>query len=564
MPSRELLNLMQSGKVCITRGPSCNLDFGFSFKNLQADGASEKALVGELGQFVLGASWWAQLPVSPSLKSPTPSFPDPESEISIEIHDTLPALHSNGYPGEDVSPDADLHIPECVPDIRLLGMKLFFTFEPIHNTSLPILTKKGGTEDDMLFDDVCESDEDSFESILDLDAFDSSTPRHDTSFDVDSSTEAMLWADRSIAKDQRNDYAYDNMLLYQTDHNSIYLPTPEASTAFNSQQDTIMLDSTEHPSSNNLTTEPLSELAIAKRFTDVALRTLLGGRQTKHMSSIRIHKPRPTRPLSRIMPLIWSPGFKNNMSERCAFLTTISTALSSLSKTSQLPSLQNKLATIHQNSLARSTETHPPRLHQSIQAHVFQMMQTALYEPIASRRLRPSVIEESGEEEARSGPPSRDCENSGPPKVDLGNGSDDVVGADEEFENLFGGELLSDGEMDMLFDLEILRNRGDGGSCSMLFGSVGRDSSMLMEGEEVHEAATRESGEAEGIFSIGIEQGDGDEHILHERGFWGSSTAEGEVDEDAEMIMETEPDTVHGYSSLYLDNPYTNNEAIII
>ncbi|KFY41693.1 hypothetical protein V494_02846 [Pseudogymnoascus sp. VKM F-4513 (FW-928)] len=562
MPSRELLNWMQSGKVCITRGPSCNLDFGFSFKNLQADGASEKALVGELGQFVLGASWWAQLPVSPSLKSPTPSFPDPESEFSIEIHDTLPALHSNGYPGEDVSPDADLHIPECVPDIRLLGMKLFFTFEPIHDTPLPVLTKKGGAEDDMIFDDVYHSDEDSFESILDLDAFDSSTPRHGTSFDAGSSMEEMLWADDSVAKDQHSDYASDGMLLYQTNHNSIPLPTPEASTTSNSQQDTIMLDSTEHHFSNHLTTEPLLELATAKRFTDVALRTLLGGRQTRHMANIRIHKPRPTRPLSRIMPLIWSPGFKNNMSERCAFLTTISTALSSLSKASQLPSLQKKLATIHQNSLARSAETHPPRPNQSLQAHVFQMMQTALYEPIASRRLRPSVIEESGEEEPRSGPLSRDCENSGPPKVDLGNGSDD--GADEEFENLFGEELLSDGEMDMLFDLEILRNREEGGSCSMLFGSGERDSSMLMEDGEVHEAATRESEEEDGIFSIGVEQGDGDEHILHERGFWGSSAVETEVDEDAEMIMETEPDTVHGYSSLYLDDPYINNEAIII
>lgn len=36
------------------------------------------------------------------------------------------------------------------------------------------------------------------------------------------------------------------------------------------------------------------------------------------------------------------------------------------------------------------------------------------------------------------------------------------------------------------------------------------------------------------------------------------------LEEDAETIMATEPDMVHGYSSLYLDNPYVNNEAILI
>lgn len=191
------------------------------------------------------------------------------------------------------------------------------------------------------------------------------------------------------------------------------------------------------------------------------------------------------------------------MSERCAFLNTISATLSSLSKTSQLPSLQKKLTAIHKNGPTRPAETHPPRLNQTIQAHVFRMMQTALYEPIASRRLRPSVIEESGEEEARSGLPSWDCENSGPPRVDIENGSDDVVDVDKGFEDLFGEELLSDGEMDMLFDLEIQRNRERGGSretCSMLFRSRGGDSSMLMGGEEVHEDATREDGEEDSIF----------------------------------------------------------------
>ncbi|KFY23684.1 hypothetical protein V493_05716 [Pseudogymnoascus sp. VKM F-4281 (FW-2241)] len=564
--SDELVDLMENGQVCVTRGPSCDLDFEFAFKKLQLDKADQNTLVEKLGHFVLEAPWWAQLPVSPSLRHPAPSGPDTGLEFSIKIHDTLPDFHSDGYPDPKISPVADLHVPESVPDIRLLGIKFSFTFEGKHERLFPVLTRDVATEDDMLFEDACESDPDRFEDIMDLEAFDSSTPRHDTLFDTNSVLEELPWGDINISEDQHSANTYDNMLLYQTDYSSVPLPTPEASMAFSSQQDISMLDSTEPHSPNNLVLEPSLKLATAKQFTDVALRTMLGGRQTKYTPNIKIRKPRPIRPLSSIMPLLWSPGFKNAMSERSAFLNTISASLSSLSNTSQLPSLQKKLATIHENGPTRSLDAGPPRLNQTIQAHVFRMMQRTLYEPIASRRFRPSVIEESGEEEARSGTPSRDSENSGPRQVNSRNGLNEAVDADEEFEDLFGEELLSDGEMDMLFDLEILRNRERVRSretCSMLLGSGGGDSSMLMGDEEVHGDAIRETGEEESIFSTGeVER---DEHILDEGDFWSSSIVEEGLEEDAEMILlDTEPDTAHGYSSIYLDDPYVSNEAILI
>jgi hypothetical protein len=231
--------------------------------------------------------------------------------FSIKLHDTLPSLHSTGQPNAEESPVADLHVPECVPDIRLMGIKFFFTFEPTRDTPLPILTKGAAIEDDMLFDDGCESDPDLFEDIMNLEEFDSSTPRHEAPFDASSVLEGTTWEDHSFVEDQYYAYGYDNTLLYQTDHSSVHLPTPEASMTFDSQQNTSMLDSTDPHSSNSLTTEPLLKLAIAKQLTDVALRTLLGGRQTKSTPNIKVRKPRPTRPLSSIMPLLWSPGFKN-------------------------------------------------------------------------------------------------------------------------------------------------------------------------------------------------------------------------------------------------------------
>lgn len=53
--SDELVDLMESGHVCVTRGPSCDLDFGFAFKKLQLDKADQNALVEKLGHFVLEA-----------------------------------------------------------------------------------------------------------------------------------------------------------------------------------------------------------------------------------------------------------------------------------------------------------------------------------------------------------------------------------------------------------------------------------------------------------------------------------------------------------------------------
>jgi hypothetical protein len=55
MPADGLLDLMKSGKVCITRGPNCKLNFGFAFKKVQPDGTTQESLVEELGCFVLEA-----------------------------------------------------------------------------------------------------------------------------------------------------------------------------------------------------------------------------------------------------------------------------------------------------------------------------------------------------------------------------------------------------------------------------------------------------------------------------------------------------------------------------
>jgi hypothetical protein len=252
------------------------------------------------------------------------------------------------------------------------------------------------------------------------------------------------------------------------------------------------------------------------------------------------------------------------MSERCAFLSTISTTLAAISKTSQLPSLQKKLMMIQENSTTQNTETQSPRLNQTIQAHLFRMMHTSLHEPISGRRLQPSMVEQSGEYTVSTEPPSQAYGDGERPHVSI---SETTGNEEENFEDMLGEELLSDDEIDMLFDLEILRNQEKGcpgGSCSMLMESEGGNCSMLLENEKSHEGAAGEIGEEDRIFSTrGIKRGDQDEHTLEERDVWSSSIME-EALEDTEMIMDTSQHVDHGYGSLYLDGLYVNNDAILI
>jgi hypothetical protein len=51
------------------------------------------------------------------------------------------------------------------------------------------------------------------------------------------------------------------------------------------------------------------DFTCACKMADFALRTLVGGRQTRSQPGIKILKPYITHPLSEIAPSIWSPGF---------------------------------------------------------------------------------------------------------------------------------------------------------------------------------------------------------------------------------------------------------------
>jgi len=185
-------------------------------------------------------------------------------------------------------------------------MTLVFTFELIQERPLPVLAKPCSTNDKMLLEDF--PDEDTFEEIINLNELDFHLSQPEIRFNPNYSLQPEPWLESLLFEDE--DTVDDVPLLYHTYHDSTPSLTSQASTPFQNQENI--------PSYQPPQTLPFSDchqghcldISVARRLTDVALRTLIGGRQTKHVPSIRIGKPRPTCPLSTIMPLLWSPGFQ--------------------------------------------------------------------------------------------------------------------------------------------------------------------------------------------------------------------------------------------------------------
>jgi hypothetical protein len=165
------------------------------------------------------------------------------------------------------------------------------------------------------------------------------------------------------------------------------------------------------------------DFACACKMADFALRTLVGGRQTRSQPGIRTLGPCLTHPLSEIAPSLWSPGFlqvsggsclnlyfaypysqdKQAISKRSRFASTISHILStSLLHNAQSPSLQRKIKGLDVGQsqskgdcgsgshLGRDAADVSHRIGQAMQANIWAMMQLCLYDPLAARRLQPS------------------------------------------------------------------------------------------------------------------------------------------------------------------------------
>lgn len=507
----------------------------------------------------------------------------------INISDTLPDLFSNGLPGVTISPAADLHVPDSVSTIKLLSLSIILTFSCIQDRAPPSPGKQYVPTGEMLLEDYYDGPHDAFEDIMDVNESDFQLSQPKTPFEAGCLVDSRPWSESLFVEDGDIADIDDDLLLYHPGHTDAPSLTSQESISSGSQQSTKSYGLTGPSTFPNLGMKPSLKVPTARQLTDVAIRTLLGGRQTKFVPSIRIGAPRPAYPLSSIMPLLWSPGFQNVrrcafsyylltlriislklmvlwqvMSQRCQFLSTISNAMASLTKTGQSPSLHRKLALIQEMVPARNTPARPLSLSQTMQAQLFRMMHISLYEPITARRLRPAKFEDDSQtivkenidegaivegivdEEMIIDAPSQTHE--------IREETDERISepkdfADAEFEDIFDEELLSDDEIDMLFDLEILRNQtreNTRGSCSMLLqsedgcgdatGRNGEDDSVLLLGDARHEEENKD--------------------ILEGYDSWDRVITDGGVEDVVMMMDSRHPE--------HQDNIYIRNESMLI
>ena len=221
--------------------------------------------------------------------------------FSITIADTLPDFHMEDSRHISTS-SQDVKIPAGVPvlQIQCITVKFRFRrlldtddadakdtpFEPMDISFEGILDEHDSRDDDFLFSEPgyneLYTNAEARQPIQTIDLGLSDAFEYEDSYLFEDG-EAML--DHSFAN---NFSPFESQESGQTD-----LTTPDE-------------DPTDAPYLQTRTTEAVTSLLI-----DVAMRTLIGGEQSKPTEDIRLLRPLPRHTLAVLMPLMFSPGFSS-------------------------------------------------------------------------------------------------------------------------------------------------------------------------------------------------------------------------------------------------------------
>ena len=162
------------------------------------------------------------------------------------------------------------------------------------------------------------------------------------------------------------------------------------------------------------------------------------------------------------------------MSQRSRFVPTITSTITSLAMTAQSPSLKSKLAKLASKGSFPGEDSSAG----SVQARTYRIMHTSLFSAKSARKLLVARVQES-----RGGNREEDSMIIDGASVSAKNSgiapTEDIV--DMDFDDILDDEPLSEDEVDMLLDLEIMR-QGLASSCSILL-SVNEDESHIQGAE---------------------------------------------------------------------------------
>jgi hypothetical protein len=367
-------------------------------------------------------------------------FPLPSEEstskydFSIRLKTSDPGLTFEGLLESSDYQSGDICVPGAVAVVHLKDITIRLLFNPVPSKRNIEAKDEKLTNENMLFDEAEGEDGD-----IMLDALPIQKDFEDHALDYTKSAHSIHppssgWSEGLLPEIDDNDMIDHNLLLYNTNQASMPSLTSQSSAETDltgvSQVSKALLGQ-----QVSQTTAITYRKAIQK-LIDVGLRTIIGGQQTRSVKEVKLGKPRPDFSLSEIIPSMWSPGFssvrishnhrllylfsKQFISQRLRFLPSIASALSAhLLRYSLSPTIHKKLAVIeHEQRLVLKHDLEHQLdsrdqtvlvamskygICQIMEARLFSLMQTLLYDERSARRLNstPCIIERQrpGEEQ---------------------------------------------------------------------------------------------------------------------------------------------------------------------
>jgi hypothetical protein len=238
--------------------------------------------------------------------------------------------------------------------------------------------------------------------------------------------------------------------------------------------------------STSTSTPATLPLNPANKLSNLALHTLIGGpsNRKRDLQGIQIHKPPPSTGLSILVPSMFCPCFKELMAHNSKFLPTISNAISSswvrnvqgVGLRQRLVALSN--AKVSDYSDGEGEDGSVGRLAAVVQARLWKMMQTRLYEEGAVKKLWRK------DDDVYSASTTINEDEGGDEDLLGQNGAieDDGIGdaSRRNFEDFIGGEFM-DSDNDLFDDL--LGENEESGSDDGLLGYLEEQERMAVETE---------------------------------------------------------------------------------
>lgn len=226
---------------------------------------------------------------------------DENCPFSFSITDTLPNFLSDDKHNACLS-SQDVKVPNGIPVLKVQLITVTLQFRRLLDKTNLETREVPDDSVNMLFEGILDDHKDLHEDSLLL------LNEHDhTELDPGFEEDKPVWAGDSAPV---NGFGYEDSFLLEDDE-AVITPciTPDIS-PFQRRKSGLM-HSTFPDDHSRCGSDPkviVSETA-ARLLTDVAMRTLIGGRQTIPADGVQLLKPLPRHTLAALMPLLFSPNF---------------------------------------------------------------------------------------------------------------------------------------------------------------------------------------------------------------------------------------------------------------